>query len=155
MGDRATVQADVPRIKGEIMREFRGKRVDNGEWVYGDVHWNTDCSKCHIHERSERIFESHTIIPESVGQSTGLKDKNVFEGDEVRWLYIAQEPDTGATNEVEATGVVIFHNGCFAIDSEDDGWTSKPCLHYIATFTSFEVIGNIHEHKDLLDTKAE
>ena len=45
---------------------FRGKRVDNGEQVYGDVHFNIDCTKCHIHGRSKEVFESHYVIPETV-----------------------------------------------------------------------------------------
>ena len=65
------------------MREilFRGKRVDNGEWVYGFLvkMWG----QYHIIDRNDENF-AYMIKPETVGQYTGLCDKNgkkIFEWD--------------------------------------------------------------------------
>lgn len=75
------------------MRQFRGIRVDNGEWVYGyhvkhlyrgvEIHYIIDdsfnqdiCCGRPLARRSVKV------IPETVGQSTGLKDKN---GKDLDW----------------------------------------------------------------------
>ena len=91
------------------MIEFRGKRIDNGELVYGDVHFNADCSKCHIHKRGERVFESYKVYPESIGQSIGIKDKN----DEKIWsnsfvtVYFGDLPST-----LTATAKIVYTAQC-------------------------------------------
>ena len=57
--------------------KFRGKRIDNGEWVYGDLLQPTEL--CYIYEISDCESIDGTryeVTPESIGQYTGLKDKN-------------------------------------------------------------------------------
>ena len=51
---------------------FRGKRVDNGEWIKGGFVPSLNGKRCYI----GTMFECVEIIPDTVGQYTGLTDKN-------------------------------------------------------------------------------
>lgn len=123
------------------MREilFRGKRKDNGEWVeghYGEYYSGKENVSC-ISIPKETISGSlcYDVIPETVGQYTGLTDKNgvkVFEGDIV-CIFDGEY----------FSGVVKYSNeqGSFTVDDTS--------LHYWVS--DIEVIGNIHDNFELLN----
>lgn len=135
------------------MREilFRGKRIDNGEWVYGNYAF-TD-----VNGKKYFIFQNkpleHEVIPETVGQYTGLTDKNgkkIFEGDIIRFdenLYTVQrECDTPGGYWAE-TGYILKHIGWSdytSFTSTIDDWENE-CQVFI--------IGNIHDNPELLNKK--
>jgi uncharacterized phage protein (TIGR01671 family) len=88
-------------MKREI--EFRGKRAYNKEWVYGDLVWipNGDSFECYIisdFDERDSIYDlgkyAIKVIPETVGQYTGITDKNgkkIFEDDIVKDEYERKE----------------------------------------------------------------
>jgi uncharacterized phage protein (TIGR01671 family) len=129
------------------MREylFRGKRVDNGEWVEGmpcsDLKGGVDAIQSNL---GGGIFD---IYPESFGQYTGMKDKNgrkIFEGD-----IISINEDVKEMFNIR-DGVVKYGWGGFHIGNFDH----LSSLHAVAAFDCVlrgEVIGTVFENADLLE----
>ena len=134
------------------MREiiFRGKRIDNGEWVYGGILQTDNWSEISVvtdyygsmYEPPSCEVDSYEVIPETVGQYTGLTDKNgtkIFEGDIVKGLFVFGE----------ISSVVIFKYGSFGIEwNIDEIKVLDPFLGL--RNIECEVIGNIHDNPELL-----
>lgn len=135
--------------------KFRGKRVDNGEWVYGYLHLPIGGENMMIQVSNT---DSFGVIPDTVGQFTGLLDKNgkeIYEGDILRgdeYPFNCDGVDNYFAEIVWADNVCGFYRithkkpqSCVSgmshgIWSELDDEDAK----------SFEVIGNIHDNPDLL-----
>ena len=138
-----------------MMREilFRGKRIDNSEWVYGDlIHSRTACQmwiNTHNIECAKHTFiQPVEVIPESVGQYTGMTDKNgvkIFEGDILRNGY------SSPLGEFWDIGNVVYvqTDGCFEICNFGESYLKRLTQTQIVK-RSIEVIGNIHDNPKLL-----
>ena len=125
--------------------KFRAKRLDNGGWIYGDLHLRTP----HAHIHSE-VGRKAFIDTDTIGQFTGLLDKNgkeIYEGD-----IIGSE---------KVSGRVVSHK--IEYDVENAMFVAKPLQgldfdychiykHWICRYGK-EVIGNIHDNPELLNNK--
>ncbi len=142
------------------MREilFRGKRKDNGEWVYGAyivMHHNDKRTHLHhfiIPDNSDLSFGVKVedilveVIPETVGQYTGLKDKNgkqIFEGDIIKTKFFGKQVGDVVVADYDEF-VVKFDTGAFYLVEckarrFSMAYIEEPCL-------GFEVVGNIHDN---------
>ncbi len=136
------------------MREilFRGKRKDNGEWIYGAL-LSFPEGKPFIATKEtimrgkyglNDIFTcSEEIIPETRGQYTGLTDKNgvkIFEGDII----------AGKGSQAKKDHFVIRWNEASCGFSAGEGKRVWPNLNQ-ATVSAYAVIGNIHDSPELLE----
>lgn len=129
---------------------FRGKRIDNGEWVEGGFYIEDYTDKTFILRWNSfglGFMESIEVDRESIGQYTGLKDKNgqrIFEGDIVQPVL----PDSVSQRGfVWPKMPVVFRNATFGLLNHRDEVT--PFASFAPTVT-FEVMGNIHDNPDLL-----
>lgn len=110
------------------MREvkFRGKSLNTGMWVYGD-----------LQHKGKRAFIEYEVAPATIGQFTGLRDKNskeVYEGDIVEWENLMKRTMRSV--------VRYIYNG-FKFTDLDGEWQE------VWSYT-FEVIGNIYDNPEIL-----
>lgn len=132
------------------MREilFRGKHIGDGEWIYG-VPVSNDFVTC-IFKLMDDISEQRgfEVYPETVGQFTGLYDKNgtkIFEGDICKYRFDYNPTDETGTKE--RMGRVFWHEmqASWAIYSSPEEFVSNDLFQYIEYGNTVEVIGNIHD----------
>ena len=142
---------------------FRGKRLDNGAWVYGSFcmdareQFNGLCGVdgfIRLYDKGKGKMQTYEVDRETVGQYTGLKDKNgkrIFEGDMIKPF----------DDEVDKM-VVEFHHGQFLLclygergymaeyGWEEEGnygcFEAEPLSSY---GDDIEVIGNIHGNPEM------
>lgn len=149
---------------------FRGKRTDNGEWVYGNLVRGCDEKYAYIVEFGNRELCRNyvNVNPDTVGQYTGLKDKNgtkIFEGDIIRYsdsgeyemylesLECPEEYDGINFENMWTIDEVVYGTATNypAFDLNRHDWEVNGLSNLSESGCYFyEVIGNIHDNPELL-----
>lgn len=126
----------------ENMELYRGKREFNGDWVEGNlIVWPDGTTWIMVYNPTEDWLDRFAVDPATVGEYTGLTDKNgkqIFESDIVTGLFLYALP---------VDGVCTFRDGAFGLEWQRGG------AKEFSAFTSmcnvqYEVIGNIHDNKE-------
>ena len=137
------------------MREilFRGKRADNGEWVDGDLMHHYGGWVVAIGD----YYEAFEVIPKTIGQYTGLCDKNgkkIFEGDIVKYsndkykfVVCFGKHDISCCGccyySHQTIGFFLRCDNLSEVKADEEAWEA------------LEVIGNIHDNSELLKEVSE
>lgn len=121
---------------------YRGKRMDGHGWVEGGIvpRANGQIFIAPIIDASQIII--YAVDPATVGQYTGLNDRNgkrIFEGDIVEGADFNCEDD--------GYGIVEWHDGAFEINNVQLTGT----FHDNYYGTEFEVVGNIYDNPELME----
>lgn len=143
-----------------ITIKFRGKRLDNKKWEYGDL-MHDDCGGCYVIPiDAEGLYREYEVTPDTVGQFTTLRDKNgkeIYAGD-----IIYSEFSDGSNchclvgwNDEEASFGLMDE---YAFRSKQEGYDfpkfdSLVLLDFRNFGTKFEVVGNIHDNPEMIKRK--
>ena len=146
------------------MREilFRGKRIDNDEWVYGSFcmdaleQFNGLCGVdgfIRLYDKAKCKMQSYEVDRETVGQYTGCADKNgkrIFEGDIVQ--YHERQFDG---KDVPVRDAVVYEAGGFSVRAcflNNWLWNS---INVNTQLRDVAIIGNIHDNPERLKEGAD
>lgn len=123
--------------------KFRGKSILTDEWFYGDLVHSADEKRTAILVNDKDSYDECEVVPETVGQFTGLCDKNVkeiYEGDILYW------------NDNNRLCVVTFESGMFyaSVKECNEGFFGGFPLHAITEDGKCKIVGNIYDNQELL-----
>lgn len=148
------------------MREikFRGKSKKTGEWLYGSLlisyfKDNKGVEKYYITQFIGNYTFEHEVVPETVGQYTGINtndNKEVYEGDIVDGIIYDWDDHREESRQVKYTSEVKYLHASFQVKRKHHGSTNfinwMPLLNYDNdSDESLYIIGNIHDYPNLIN----
>ncbi len=130
--------------------EFRGKKENDEKWLYGDLSYggpeNNHKKFASINIWEDGLKVGYVVKQETIGQYTGLKDKNgkmIYEGDIIKFIY----------ENKEKIRAIVFEKGEFL--AKDDTTAFGPTFRHIRLCSNIEVIGNIYDNPESLKVAAQ
>lgn len=140
---------------------FRGKRIDNGEWVYGYLIAPKFAPNKkyigHLFAEDDHDIDVAEVDPKTIGQYSGLKDckgNKIFEGDILCFIdidYIAETYYGVVKFGIYNLPVYDANNQGFYVDWKDVQYRND--LGYWAKQSNCLIVGNIHDNPELMEVK--
>ena len=138
--------------------KFRGKCISDGEWLFGDLMHDNNGGSYVYPTESEGLYKKNAVFPDTVGQYTGLKDKNgveIYEGDILRSEgYAFRKDDCVPCYDIHE--VVWDESNCAfsavawkrIVSGKEEQLTSF--LYMLTDAEDCEVVGNVYDNPELI-----
>ena len=143
--------------------KFRGKCLNDGVWVYGDLLQYDAGSACEIVDQMIN-FQQRWVDPASIGQYTGLRDKDgkeIWEGDVVRLMggdySVCDDWDADDPRWGDPLPIIEVNRDVVTMDRFPVYWLVNESFGYegedLQDADKYEVIGSIHDQPELIEAK--
>ena len=139
---------------------FRGKRIDNDEWVYGDLVRDNIGGSYVFPNDAKALYTEYKVNPETVGQYSGLTDKNgtkIFEGDVIEYTrYNLKTEYNRNERDIKEIGRIFWNDNKHAFYYRaklDCGAVSGLLIFDDDRCEGFDikVIGNEYDNSELIE----
>ena len=136
---------------------FKAKRLDNGEWVKGALLLHdTDIATIFNQHPADGSLQGFEVDTSTICQCTGLKDKNgklIWQNDVVKKEFYTDYDN--CANSEEYIGIVKITDCAWVIETIRDKCTRPifETMSYSEDVKHFEVIGNIFDNPELLESE--
>lgn len=130
--------------------KFRGKKLENGEWLYGDLVQDDEGGYYVYPNDCDGLYLNNRVDPYTIGQFTGLLDKNgkqIYEGDIIQGEYNHKHLIRYIEEDARFTSTLVAYVGDKYAERCNTGDVTQK---WINEFNKV-VIGNIYDNPELMD----
>lgn len=142
---------------------WRGKRTDTKAWITGDLMNGTDLIDCTEIAEHTGVGSRYDVIPETLGECTGLTDKKgtlIFEGDILQADEYRFVVKFGKCGGVQNTDHEVGYIGFYVIPVGNEAklffnsGIRTDILYWLSAY-DVSIIGNIHDNPELISGQTD